>query len=100
DAQIINHLLDDDLVIADMTELNANAFYEMAIRHMKEKPIVHMFRVGTLIPFDVKLYRAVDFDYEHPSMLKDAREKLRRAVVDAMSPEHKIDNPVRRARGQ
>src|SRR3569832_2839863 len=46
DAQIIGHLLDDDLVIADKSELNPNAFYEMGIRHMMELPIILMFKKG------------------------------------------------------
>lgn len=31
--QIIQHLLDDPLVVADMTEHNPNVFYELAPRH-------------------------------------------------------------------
>jgi len=46
--------LDADLVIADMSLLNANAFYEIGLRHMERKPIIHMFRSGEVIPFDVK----------------------------------------------
>jgi hypothetical protein len=34
DAQIINALLTADLVIADLSTLNPNAFYEIGIRHM------------------------------------------------------------------
>src|SRR5688572_26162800 len=54
DSQVINRLLDSDLVVADMSLLNANAFYEMGIRHMAQKPIIHMFLQGSEIPFDVK----------------------------------------------
>lgn len=61
DTQMINHLLDADLVIVDMSLLNANAFYEMGIRHMARKPVIHMFVAGTSIPFDVKSYRAIEF---------------------------------------
>ena len=32
--QVISSVLDDDLVIADLTGHNPNAFYELAIRHM------------------------------------------------------------------
>lgn len=99
DAQIINHLLDDDLVIADMSELNANAFYEIGIRHMIEKPIIHMFKAGTEIPFDVKLFRAIQFAYAHPVDLQTARTSLSAAVRTVMATDHKPDNPVVRARG-
>lgn len=99
DAQIINHLLEDDLVIADMTELNANAFYEMGIRHMIEKPIIHMFKEGTEIPFDVKLFRAIPFSYDSPLALKSARTALCSAARTVMDHDHKPDNPIIRARG-
>jgi hypothetical protein len=99
DAQIIAHLLDDDLVIADMSELNPNVFYEMGIRQMKERPIIHMCKKGETIPFDVKLYRAVYFEYAEPIQLRAAREDLARAVKAVLAPDHKVDNPVIRARG-
>ncbi|MDW9584433.1 hypothetical protein GOB17_33730 [Sinorhizobium meliloti] len=95
DAQIINHLLEDDLVIADMSELNANAFYEMGIRHMIEKPIIHMFKKGTDIPFDVKLYRAIPFSYEHPADLQEARAALAGAVKSAIDGKHPIGTACR-----
>lgn len=99
DAQIISHLLDDDLVIADMTELNPNVFYEIGIRHMKELPIVHIVKKGGAIPFDVKLFRAIPYDYADPAELRTARADLRRALDAVLQPDYKPDNPVIRARG-
>src|SRR5947209_5187674 len=52
-SQIITHLLDDELVIADMSLTNPNAFYELGIRHVIQKPVIHMYLRGTEIPFDV-----------------------------------------------
>jgi hypothetical protein len=42
-SQIINLLHTAELVIADMSRENANAFYEMGIRHMKRLPTSHVF---------------------------------------------------------
>src|SRR5438105_4413433 len=55
DAQIISDLLKADLVIADLTGLNPNVFYEIGIRHMAQKPIIHMQLASQKIPFDVSL---------------------------------------------
>ena len=58
DSQVITMLLNADLVIADLTTLSPNAFYEIGIRHMIQKPIVHMHKTGEKIPFDVSLPQA------------------------------------------
>src|ERR1700744_4521649 len=58
DAQVIHKLLTAEIVIADLTGLNPNVFYEIGIRHMAQKPIIHMHEAGQSIPFDVSLYRS------------------------------------------
>lgn len=60
-SQVISRLLDAPLVIADMSRHNANAFYELAIRHMVELPTVHMIQTDWKVPFDVMPYRAIPF---------------------------------------
>jgi len=99
DSQMINHLLDAELVIADMSLQNANAFYEMGLRHMERKPIIHMFRAGELIPFDVKPYRAIPFAFEHPKQRYEARNQLKQAVDAVLADGYQVENPVTRARG-
>src|SRR3546814_9033715 len=42
DSQVIKSVHDADLVVADLSKHNAKAFYELAIRHMVEKPVIHM----------------------------------------------------------
>lgn len=97
DTQMINHLLDADLVIVDMSLLNANAFYEMGIRHMARKPVIHMFVAGTSIPFDVKPYRAIEFSLVQHAHLGAAQQQLKQAIQDATSPDYVPDNPVTKA---
>jgi hypothetical protein len=99
DSQMINHLLDADIVVADMSLLNPNAYYEIGLRHMERKPIIHMFRAGEIIPFDVKPYRAIPFSFEHPKLRYEARGLLREAVEAALAPGFQVENPVTRARG-
>jgi hypothetical protein len=99
DTQMIDHLLNDDLVIADMTTLNPNAFYEIGIRHMVQKPIIHMHKVGERIPFDVSLYRSLEFSLVRPSDLRNARTLLEGAVQAVLADNYRIDNPVTHARG-
>jgi hypothetical protein len=58
--QVIQRLLKDDLVIADLTDSNPNVFYELAVRHTIRKPIVQIIRRDERIPFDC-LWNANDF---------------------------------------
>jgi len=100
DSQIIGRLLDADLVIADLSLLNANAFYEIGIRHMIRKPIIHMFKLGEQIPFDIKPYRAIPFARAHPNELLAAKDNLKASVDAVLSPGYQVENPVTRTRAE
>src|SRR5215475_2549614 len=50
--RMISDVINADLVVADLTDLNPNAFYELGIRHSTEKPTIHIARSGTVLPFD------------------------------------------------
>lgn len=99
DSQVINRLHDAPLVIVDMSFQNANVFYEMGIRHMKRLPTIHMYREDQQIPFDVKPYRAIPFNYRHPDDMEKAKRELRTVVDEVLAPEFTVENPVTRARG-
>lgn len=71
-----------ELVVADVTTANPNVFYEMGIRHVVGKPIVHIARAGETLPFDVAGMRTVFMDLEG-SMPKAIRE-LRSAAESAL----------------
>src|SRR5688572_10595147 len=78
--QVITQLQEADLVIADMTGMNPNVFYEIGVRHCTDKPIVHMVSRDDVIPFDVKLYRAIVFSLVTPSDIDQAKRDLRAQV--------------------
>lgn len=50
--RMISDIVNAELVVADLTDLNANAFYELGIRHAAEKPVIHVAKAGTVLPFD------------------------------------------------
>jgi hypothetical protein len=59
--QIINDLHDAELVIADLAFQNPNVLYEIGIRHMAVKPIIHLNLDKRKIPFDLSPYRTVQY---------------------------------------
>lgn len=95
--QIIEALLDSDLVIADLSDHNPNAFYELAVRHSTDKATIHMFPAGLSIPFDIKDYRAVSFDITDIDKLNTAKSALLEAIKVALSPKFKASSPISRA---
>ena len=95
---IIEHLKKAKLVIVDLSLLNPNVFYEMAIRHAVRGPIVQMIRKGDRLPFDVNQVNSIVIDntdiYTFTPKLETYRSEIttfaRRAIED---PEH-FGNPI------
>ncbi|MFO1248338.1 MAG: hypothetical protein U1E93_08990 [Alphaproteobacteria bacterium] len=100
DTQIIERLLADDLVIADLSNINPNAFYEIGIRHVSELPIIHMQLKGESLPFDVAGFRAIKFSLRHPSEIEAAKVELRNAIKEILAEGYRVENPVTHVRGR
>lgn len=62
-TQVIQHIIDDPLVVADLSGRNPNVFYELAIRHALRKPYVQLIQRGERIPFDVAAIRTIEVDH-------------------------------------
>src|SRR5262249_37445850 len=60
--EIFRHLIDDELVIADLSEHNPNVYYELAIRHAVRKPFIHIIQAHDTLPFDVQHMRTIQVD--------------------------------------
>jgi hypothetical protein len=97
--QVITSTLDADLVVADLTGQNPNAFYELAIRHMAGKKTIHMVEEGHGLPFDIQDYRAIIYKTINPDDLEKAKVELRKQVEEVEKRGYKISNPVTKARG-
>lgn len=99
DLQIISRLIEAELVIADLTGRNPNAFYELGIRHMLVKPVLHLYLRGSVIPADVAPYRAIEYGYADKWEIRDAKIALRKMVSHVFSPIFEIETPVTRSAG-
>lgn len=56
---VINYICDADIVIANLSNLNPNVMFEVALRYCTDKPIIHICEEGTKLPFDIKDQRTI-----------------------------------------
>ena len=75
-SQVIQRIVDDQLVVADLTERNPNVFYELAIRHAIRKPLVQIIRKGEQIPFDVAGTRTIHVDHHDLDSVEQAKTEI------------------------
>lgn len=97
--RMISLILDSDLVVADMTGLNPNVFYEIGLRHMKEMPIVQMAGQGTRVPFDNAQFRTIFYDITDWDSHVETQSALKDFVAETRKPDYILSNPVTQARG-
>lgn len=91
--QVIERVVTADLVVADLTDRNANVFYELALRHAARKPAIHMIKGDDTIPFDVANQRTIyyDVDIRHA---EEAKRQLEEQTEAVLADPSKADNPI------
>lgn len=77
---ILNYLKTADLVIADLTDHNPNAFYEMGYRSALNKPIIHLKSKEIILPFDVSSIRAFDYDLKDLDAVDSIKDRLSKTI--------------------
>lgn len=80
DNTIYEHLKTADLVIADMSEHNPNAFYELGYRHALGKPLIPIMKEGTDIPFDLASLRTITYATDDLDKASAAKERLAETI--------------------
>jgi hypothetical protein len=72
--QIIDHVLGAKAAVADLTGLNPNVFYELALRHSARRPVALIAEKGQRLPFDISHLRTIFFENKPSSAQRCIRE--------------------------
>lgn len=91
--QVINRIIDSDLVIANLTSNNPNVMYELCLRHVVAKPIIHICEKGTDLPFDIKDSRTIFYDDDMLGA-SELKEELEKFVNEIEYAKIYDDNPI------
>lgn len=91
--QIINHILEDPIVIADLTGHNPNVFYELAIRHVIRRPFVQIIEEGDSIPFDVFGMRTIKVNHHDLESVDRAKKDLVAQINSIRKEGYEVTSP-------
>jgi tetratricopeptide repeat protein len=98
DLPMYEQLLTADLVVADLSTANVNAFFELGVRYaLRPKTTIAIAEKGFKIPFDMG--HVVIRHYEHlgPGIDYDEVQRMRKDLTDAcrqIPASGRIDSPV------
>jgi hypothetical protein len=90
--QVLQHLREIDVVVADLSDQNANVFYELAVRHLLGKPTIQLLVQGQILPFDVAQIRTITYDLTNLESVDSCRTSLA-AQLRALSATPHIWSP-------
>ena len=93
-SQVIQHIVDDPLVIADLTDRNPNVFYELALRHAIRKPLVQIIKKGESLPFDVAGSRTIYVDHRDLDSVEEAKSQIIQQIESLKRSPSDIETPI------
>ncbi|MEU3056530.1 hypothetical protein [Streptomyces griseus] len=95
--QICRHVVESELVVADVSGGNPNVMYELGLRHITGKPTIHIGETGQL-PFDIASIRTIRYQRSR-SHLAGARKEIENALEAGLRDGFELLTPARVLRG-
>lgn len=90
---IVEGIYSADVIVADLTGLNANVFYELGLAHAIDKKVIIITQDISELPFDIKSYRANEYSLQFNKIPKLV-EKLKVLLAGAIDNSIKYGNPM------
>lgn len=90
---ILSSIISCDLIVADLTAVNANVYYELGLAHGLKKPVVLLSQSLEEIPFDLKPYSVIAYNV-HFTKIEEAKTKLTALARGALEGKILFGSPV------
>jgi len=90
---ILEHIQNAYIVIANLTDLNPNVFYELGVRHALSKRTIMITEDINSLPSDLKEYRAISY-YPDITTIEEFKDNLAKTITEILNNPDKSDNPV------
>lgn len=87
-AQIAEGIANSSLVVAEVSELNANVYYELGLAHSMRKPTLLVSHSTETVPFDLRPLRCITYSVDNPEWGAVLRADLQRGIAET------LDSPV------
>lgn len=92
--EMFRDILYSRIVLADITGLNPNVFYELGVRHALRPTSTVVFKeVHSTIPFDVRDLRIFDYDIDGLAGFGGAVQKIKKSLTESLAG-GVMDSPV------
>ena len=91
--QVIDHVLGAKAAVADLTYLNPNVFYELAVRHTARLPTALIAEKGCDLPFDIAQMRTIFFDHTDLRSADSCRIAIVAQLSEALD-KGTVDSPI------
>lgn len=96
-TEMFHYLEYSRIVLADISGLNPNVFYELGHRHRaRAAGTIIVRQTGAPIPFDIKTIKAFPYDYEPDDHVVESRALIARVLSESLI-ESRPDSPIRDA---
>jgi hypothetical protein len=90
---ILEKLRNSSLVVADITDRNANVFYELGVRHSLSKRTIIITQDNAHVPSDLTGYWFINYGTT-PGKIKKFKEEIKQVMASIERNPEKNDNPV------
>ncbi len=90
---VIERIETSDLIVADLTTINPNVFYELGLAHARGKPVILMTQYLEDVPFDIQSYRVLEYSTDFVK-IENAEKQLSNRAKGFLEGTVKFGSPV------